>query len=111
MSKEDDKIKRTVALVLALIFVALALAACGEDYSKHQFTFLGDDFNWDMSLEEAKTYIKKHQPLVNDVRVSEYDTWSVIQDAFYVFRFDENGKIEFVKYKCSDYTGELIDEL
>ena len=47
--------KKFWALGLAVL-VIVGLAGCGEDYSKHQFDYLGEDFHWDMTVEDAYAY-------------------------------------------------------
>jgi len=96
--------KKAFSLLLALV-LCLSLCACGKDYSKHQFDFLGDDFSWDMTEEEAYEYISKHQLIRNEIEKTRYDTWTTITDDMYVFRFDKKGKIDFVKYYMGSDTG------
>ena len=88
--------KRFVVLVLAVLMIAV-LAGC-KDYSKHQFDYLGEDFSWDMTVEDAVTYIEARQGQVKlGAKVSSYESHTTVSDRDYVFRFDETGKIEFVK--------------
>ena len=89
--------KRFIALIL-LILLAAGLAACGEDYSKHQFDELGEDFHWDMTVEEAYAYIDARQIGVKTkIEVDEFDTFTAVNDRYYTFNFDADGNLEFVK--------------
>ena len=89
--------KKVVLLILALV-LSISLCACGKDYSKHHFTFFGNDFSWDMTEEEVHEYISENQLIKSEIEISRYDTWTIIKDDMYVFSFDEDGKIEYVKY-------------
>ena len=96
--------KKVISLLLTLV-LCLSLCACGKDYSKHQFTFFGDDFSWDMTEEETYEYISENQLIKNEIEITRYDTWTIIKDDMYVFSFDKDGKIEYVKYDMGYDTG------
>ena len=61
--------KKALSLLLALV-LCLSLCACGKDYSKHQFTFFGDNFSWDMTEEETYEYRSKNQLIKNEIEIS-----------------------------------------
>ena len=93
--------KKVLALVFAVLIFA-GLTACGKDYSKHQFDYLGEDFSWDMTVEDAVKYIEARQIVVKTgAEVDDLENWTVGHDRDYVFSFDENGKVEYVK--CNMY--------
>ena len=101
--------KKRLSLILVLV-LCLSLCACGKDYSKHQFTFFDNGFNWDMTEEEVCEYISENQLIANEIEISRYDSWTVIKDDMYVFSFDENGKIEYVKYDMG-YAPNMVNTL
>jgi len=89
--------KRAIALIL-IILLAVGITACGEDYTKHQFDELGEDFHWDMTVEDAVKYIDDRQIGVKtEIEVDEYDSFTSVVDRYYTFHFDKDGKLEFVK--------------
>lgn len=93
-------------LCFLLVFVLMSsLAGCGPDYSKHQIDFLEGGFRWDMTPEEATEYIRQQQLYTKEIECDEYDTYTIISDGFYIFRFDAEDKIEFVKVDMGYDTG------
>ena len=94
----------TMTLAVLLIFV---LTACGADYSKHQFDFFGDNFRWDMTVEGAKEFIEQKQLVKSEIEIDRYDSFTTVQDDMYIFRFDGEGQIEFVKYDMG-YDREMV---
>ena len=91
---KTNNLKRGLSLLLAMA-MCLSLCACGRDYSKHQFTFLGDDFSWDMTEEEVHEYISNNQLIKNEIEVTRYDNWTVIEDDMYVFSFSVSSSSEY----------------
>lgn len=91
--------------ILLLLVLTFSLAGCGKDYSKHNITFFGNDFRWDMTPEEAMEYIRSEQLYSKEIECSDYDTWSTVSDGYYFFRFDAEDKIEFVKIDMGYDTG------
>lgn len=96
-------------LVLMLVF---SLVGCGPDYSKHKIDFFDADFRWDMTPEEATEYIRSKQLYSKEIERDDYDTWCTITDGYYIFRFDSEGKMEFVKIDMGYDTGmvEILNQ-
>ena len=89
--------RRVITLIL-IILMAVSITACGKDYSKRQFDELGEDFHWDMTVEDAYAYIDARQIAVKTkIEVDEFDTFTSVNDRYYTFSFDKDGKLEFVK--------------
>ena len=89
--------KKFFSLVLAVLMIA-GLAGCSKDYSKHQFDYLGEDFHWDMTVEDAVKYIENQQTVAEvGAEVNTYDTFTIVRDQYYVFEFDTKGKLEYIK--------------
>ena len=93
--------KKTLSLLLAFILlfavICLSLAACGKDYGSRTFNFFGDSFHWDMTIEETENYIKENQINEADIEIDKHETNTIVSDGYYIFKFDTNGKMEFVK--------------
>ena len=89
--------RRVITLIL-IILMAVSITACGKDYSKRQFDELGEDFHWDMTVEDAYAYIDARQIGVKtEIEIDEFDTFTSVNDRYYTFSFDKDGKLEFVK--------------
>lgn len=103
--------KKLVLMLLAVLSI-FAFAACGEerDYTKHTFDQLGDDFHWEMTAEDAQTYIRAHQPVKAEVTTEPSGEDTIVSDDYYVFRFGSDGKLQFVKLVMAA-TGDSLESL
>lgn len=104
--------KRILCFVL-IFLMCLTLCACGKsspDFDSRTFDFFSDSFHWDMTVQEAEEYIKDNQIDEADIEISEYEDFSVISDGYYVFRFDTNDKMEFVKVRV-DADEHILDTI
>ena len=80
------------------ILIIVGLSGCGKDYSKHQFDYLGDDFHWDMTVEDAVKFIENRQTVLQTgAEVTNYEIFTIVKDRTYVFSFDDKGKLEYIK--------------
>jgi hypothetical protein len=85
-----------LGLVLVLVIVvAVVLMTSPKDYSKRTFDYMGDDFSWDMTKEEAAAYIEKNAVMSwNTINVKENE----VSDGYYFFDFDSTGKLWRVRF-------------
>ena len=91
---------KKIFCVVLVVLLALSLASCGSKYSSPSFDdFFGADFNWDMSVNDAVAYIESHQINTAEIDVNKGSSSTLVTDDYYIFRFDKNGKMEFVKLK------------
>ena len=104
--------KRILSLI-TITLLTLSLVACGKNYKARTFDFFGDDFSWDMSIKDAKEYIEKHQINDSKIEIDEGKLYTIVSDNYYIFRFDTDEKMDFVKLKVGaddNILDMIIDE-
>ena len=98
--------KKTLSLILVLT-LCLSLCACGilkKDYDSRIIDFFGNDFYWDMTIDDAVDFIESNQLRYGKIEINEYTSYTIVTDDFFIFRFDPHGKMEFLKIRfTADY--------
>lgn len=94
--------KKTIAVLLVVI--ALMATACGKDYSKNDFSVVIKTISWNMAMEDIITLEgdpdETHESLGNIV--AEYDGILEGYPGTYIYRFDENGTMDFIKFRFDE---------
>lgn len=93
---------KKILCLVPIFLICQILCACGKsspDFNSRTFDFFSDSFHWDMTIQEAEDYIQNNQTKEDDVEIEDYVTRTIISDDYYIFGFDGNEKMEFVKVR------------
>ena len=103
--------KKITMMFLAAV-MCVGLAACGgPDYSSRTIDYLGNDFSWDMTAEDAEAYIEENAVVSNRIETEEHEDYTIISDDHYIFRFDSEGTMEFAKIRDTGSYQDIFDLL
>ncbi|RKM56843.1 hypothetical protein D6855_14335 [Butyrivibrio sp. CB08] len=108
--------KRTVAL--CIFVMSLLVSACGKDYNKNDFSSVIKTISWNMTMEDIVllegTPDDTHESLGSTF--AEYEGKLDGYKGTYIYRFDENGTLDFIKfrfeegYDANSYINAFIEE-
>lgn len=89
--------KKLICLLALLAVTICVFTGCGKDFSKRTVTRFDETFSWDMTPEDAKKYIESHKISNDEIKVNQFDHFTVVTDQYYTFRFDSQGKMTIAK--------------
>lgn len=100
--------KKLIILSLIVICLIFTVSCSSKDYDKRTIDYLGSDFSWDFSINEAKGFIKDNQLYESEITVeSTNQGTTIVSDDMYTMRFNDGGKLEFINYNMGQDHGCL----
>ena len=91
----------SILLILSVLSSAFLFTACeSKDYSKHTFTYFGEDFSWDWTKEDAAEYILQNEDETwREVKINDFD----VTNGNFTFEFNSDGQL--MRIRCDAYGG------
>ena len=104
---------KRVFKVFPIIFVCLALTACGKDYNKNDWSSIIASISWSMKLEDV--IAREGEPDEKDESsvgtIVQYKGYLDGNRGTYIYRFGDDGTLDFLKFKfeSSDSAEKYIE--